>query len=213
MKKVLLATLLVTVLMVGSSGLAMAAYVDLLPGSGFVLSGSDPLPANTPVTSVTSTYDYNAAGVTMKGSLYQEVLRATSDGNLIFAYTLTHDSASNNSVALLSTANFSDILTQVAYVPDGAAIVPQYFARNTTPGSTVGFYFSSPSLSPGNTSVVMWIKTDAPYYTGGNSTVQDGVSQNVFTYAPSKVPEPATLSMLGFGLMGLGGVIRRKFMA
>lgn len=211
MKKLVFVALLVGAFVFGSNGIAMATYVNLLPGASSV-AVSDALPNSAFVTSVTSPFNKTEAGITMIGSLYQEVRRANSDGNLIYRYRLSLTSGNDN-IVLLSTINFRDVLTGVAYVPDDTATltIPTQFRRSVDPGTTVHFDYIA--MSPGSISADLWIKTNWPYYQDGSSTVQSGVSQNVFTYGPSKTPEPTSMVLLSIGLLGIGTKLRRKFMA
>ena len=211
MKKVLFVTMVVGLFLIGSTGLALATHVDLMPGDD-VASASEAIPGSSLITSLTLPFDNINGEIRLKGTLYQEVRRAGLDGNLIYVYWINLDSETNDVIERMSTDNFRNVFTEVAYVADGGLTVPTDFTRSSGSGTTLGFEFSD--FGDGaESSTKMWIKTNWPYYKNGQTHLEDGGTIDFDTHAPSRIPEPTSVMLLGMGLIGFAGSIRRKFMA
>jgi hypothetical protein len=85
------------------------------------------------------------------------------------------------------------------------------FTTGSTTGSILGTYWGS-GTTTNNAALTINMQTNAPIVdpnTGAlNSTTGTPGSGQV--YAPSPVPEPASILMLGSGLLALGGTLKRR---
>jgi hypothetical protein len=75
-------------------------------------------------------------------------------------------------------------------------------------GGVISFDFATSATSAPIATVLMIVRTDGTTFIPGNIAVQDGGNANVFGYAPN--PEPATMTMAAFGIVGLVGYGWRK---
>lgn len=79
-------------------------------------------------------------------------------------------------------------------------------------GAVVSFNFDQfgDEMQPGQTSVLLVIDTNATRYVPGFTSVQDGTADYGAAFAPTVVPEPASLALLGGGLLAIGGALRAR---
>jgi hypothetical protein len=187
------------------------------------------LTSDTPGTllaTLVSPYSFVTTAGTTSGTLTTAVYREAG-GTLDFYYQVSNSANSATAIARMTATNFFGFTTNLGYRVDGLALPDNVFINGTVPpvtgdkdgpGQVVGFSFQPPDAAkilPGLTSNVLVISTNATNYVAGNAAIIDGGTQTVAAFqpagAPDVIPEPATLGLIGAGLVAVA--LRRKFSA
>jgi hypothetical protein len=180
--------------------------------------------------SIPFTFGSPSSASRIVGTLNEGVFREAG-GTLDFAYQVSVTSAgSKGNVANITTADFSNVLTDVAYTNGVASASPMmsFAVGNTTfstasrsvDGSTLSFVPTVP-LTAGLTSFVALVATNATSFdqfgsvtvinSSGSAGGTFGIAGTFEPIAPP-VPEPVTLVLWGGSFAGLAciGALRRR---
>ncbi|HEY1629437.1 MAG TPA: hypothetical protein VGF52_06240 [Tepidisphaeraceae bacterium] len=194
----------------------------LTPGPGasppdiFIPVGATLLASNNSgtVTSSSGTLIFD-----MASAVYSDPSNTFGAGDLDFMYQVATSASSLDSIERVTAINFTGFLTDVGYTPTGSSLPGGLFVDGSAapelvdrvlPGDVVGFSFNAPltlPVTPGQTSTVLMIETDATNFTTGHVNVTDGGVSTVDAFQPAPAPEPA--GMLAMSLL-LAGFARRR---
>jgi len=204
-----------TILGVVLLALAPAAKATILvPGQGptaaTVLPGGFALLATTGGTfsSPTITGTWEAAVLSDPSNVF-------CAGCLDFQFQVVDVTSKTDSVDRVTMSDFTGFSTDAGYITGFCGIIvcsagvpkaPATVDRVTA--DVVGFDFTG-GIKKGNGSYIITVETNATKYTTGYVSLIDSLPTYVVAYAPL-VPEPATLSLLGFGLLSLFGLRKKQ---
>ena len=108
--------------------------------------------------------------------------------------------------------NFGNFMIDAGTNPFGVHD-PITVSRSTlNAGQVISFNFDqfADEIQPGTTTVQLVIETDATHFIPGWLSVQDGTASFGAAFQPSVIPEPASLVLMGSGLMAVGGFLRKS---
>jgi hypothetical protein len=163
---------------------------------------------------------------TLTGTLGEKyALDTTSVGGGVFDVFLTIDTTALPTTDVLGDVSFKvasgDHNLTFISAPAGYTLMDGGLNNSGCDGSGGGFFCFNGSINAGGVYVFEASIKDTPDSTGsikdqffnaaGSKIEQLSQDTSVGTHVPSVAPEPSSLALLGSGVLGLAGVIRRKF--
>jgi hypothetical protein len=209
-------------------GPATTSHATVLVPGGTVVPALLAGPAGTLVDSI---FTPLTSGTNFLGNLRAAVV-LNAGGTLDFYYQMATSGLSGVSLRSMTHQSFmtpstTDVYTRtdnggLAFFYNNGTGNPANADRSSGAGVVVGFNFVGPPnvnlLNPGEISRILVVRTNATAYVPGLTTVSDGGATNasgqsfapLAPFAPSTVPEPASLLLLGSAFAAAGYVARRR---
>lgn len=144
--------------------------------------------------------------------VYSDPNNSWCSGCLDFVYEFTNNGPHPNQ--RYSMSSFAGFSVDAGTNPFGSHD-PNTVSRSVLlNGDVVSFNFDQfgNDIQPGETTALLVIETNAMNYASGFLSAQDGTAGSGVAFQPagSPVPEPASLMLLGGGLLAVGGFLRKK---
>jgi hypothetical protein len=198
-------------LAVVASFASQAHGAALVPGSVLIPSAAEADPVGATLVFTTGAVPFSVPG-SFTGTLTTSVYSGDTSntlGGLTFTYLVTNDASSANSIGRLTVGEFAGFATDGSYQVPTTAVAPASIDRNVS-GDVVGFNFVPTPvdpltgfLTPGASSSLLVVQTDAPAYLPSLANLIDGGVTSVASLGPA-VPEPSTVALVLGSLVSLG---------
>ena len=194
--------------------LVLLAFTLLLPcaqasilGNGLSAPPSPLFPGGAVVATASGTITTFTFSTTYMQWVYADPLNTWCAGCYDFVYQFHVLGPDPNQ--RFSMSSFQGFLLDVGTNPFGTHD-PTLVDRSIL-GAIVGFNFpASDEIPPGTTTVDLVIETNATHITPGYVSAQDGTAGSGVAWAPLAVPEPASLMLMGSGLLAAGSYLRKS---
>jgi hypothetical protein len=191
-------------LVVISASSASASF--MAPGAS-LLASPEPDPVGGIVVGTTGPVPFATASYS--GTLDSTVISGDVTnpfGGLTFTYLLTNSAVSSGEIDRLSVNDYAGFLVDASYQVPTAGLPPTLMNRSGL-GDVVGFtYVGAPIgsgvLTPGSSSALMVVQTNATLFAPTLASVLNGVGTMVSSLGPA-VPEPCSVVLAGLGMVAV----------
>src|SRR5215472_14041342 len=186
------------------------AYASTL-GVGGTAPPSPLTPTGTILATTSGTVTTPTFSTDFTTWVYSDPLNTWCANCLDFVYQFTNNGPDvNQRYTMFNFGSFNiDAGTNPFGVHDPITVSRSMLAN----GQVISFNFDQfgDEIQPGTTTVQLVIETDATHFMPGFLSVQDGTAGFGAAFQPAPaIPEPASLVLMGSGLIAVGGFLRKS---
>ena len=170
------------------------------------------VPGGTLLASMSGKITTQSFSTSYETWVYSDPNNTFCAGCLDFVYQFTNHGPDVNE--RFTMFNFLNGMKVDAGYDPGKPGQPPITVNRSLSGEVIGFnYNAKDDLDPGKTTSLLVIEVNATKFTKGFVTAQDGTAGFAAAFQPAGtlfvIPEPSTLSLLGGGLLFVGGFFRK----
>jgi hypothetical protein len=165
------------------------------------------LSCGPPLATTSATFVKGRITATLTASVCSDPDNPFGAGDLDFLYQLTNSAVSLDGVGRIRGISFLGFSIDAGYATNLGGTVPPQMVDSSQNGSAVSFGFAVPLeqlILPGAISTVLVVKTNSNTFSPGTVNVIDGAVTTVSAYQPGHVTEPASMILMGVGLLAVG---------